>query len=86
MPSVEGRGGELMGLKKELQETPQGQVVMLAVELIKSAKEFSCEKKDGVVRARFTLGDKRVKIEKRPTGWDLSVTSAKVIPGQVKKT
>ncbi|MER6102409.1 hypothetical protein ABT115_08780 [Streptomyces sp. NPDC001832] len=75
-----------MGLKKELQETPQGQVVMLAVELINSAKEFSFVKtEDGGIRAGFMLGDKRVKIEKGSAGWDLNVTSVKPIPGQVQR-
>ncbi|MFB9346147.1 hypothetical protein ACFFUA_01505 [Streptomyces heliomycini] len=86
------RGEELMGLKKEIQETPQGQVVMLAVELIRSAKEFSFEKQeDGGVQAAFTISlaperSYRVKIERGSTGkFGLNWDPVKVVPGQAKR-
>lgn len=92
MPVFEKRrGGELMGLKKELQGTPQGQVVMLASELIKSAKEFSFEQKDGCFRAAFTISlapdrSYRVKIERGSTGkFGLNWDPVKVVPGQAKR-
>jgi hypothetical protein len=86
------RGEELMGLKKEFQETPQGQVVMLAVELIRSAKKFSFDKhEDGSVQAAFTISlapDRsfRVKIERGSSGkFGLNWDPVKVVPGQAKR-
>ncbi|MFF3931365.1 hypothetical protein [Streptomyces hirsutus] len=75
-----------MGLKKELQETPQGQMVMLAVELVKSAKDFSFEKKEGGgIHAAATFNTTRVVIGwGGPSGFSLSFPPVKTIPGQVK--
>ncbi|MFI1408723.1 hypothetical protein ACH4Y0_02100 [Streptomyces sp. NPDC020707] len=81
-----------MGLKKDIQETPQGQVIMLAFELIGLAKEFSFEKQqDGGIQAGFVLDlapdrSYRVKIKKSASGkFGLEVDPAKVASGRTSR-
>ncbi|KPC78705.1 hypothetical protein [Streptomyces sp. NRRL S-4] len=75
-----------MGLKKELMDTPQGQVAMLAVELVKTAKDLSFEKKEGGGNsASATFNTTRVELGwGGPAGFSLRFPPVKTIPGEVK--
>ncbi|MFI2226257.1 hypothetical protein [Streptomyces fradiae] len=76
-----------MGLKKALQETPLGQLVVLAAELDEIAKDFSFEKTEsGGRHASATFNTMRVVVEwGGPEGFSLRLPPVKTIPGEVKK-
>ncbi|MFE9825360.1 hypothetical protein ACFYSH_25055 [Streptomyces sp. NPDC005791] len=84
--TLKREGGKLMDLKKELKDTPQGQMVMLAVELVKTAKDLSFEKKeDGGGSASATFNTTRVEVGwGGSAGFSLRFSPVKTIPGEVK--
>jgi hypothetical protein len=54
-------------------------------ELIRNSGDWHLERQDGQMSAGFTVGVKRVKFEKCAGDYNLSVTDAKIIPGETIK-
>ncbi|MGZ2360103.1 hypothetical protein LRE75_26065 [Streptomyces sp. 372A] len=78
--------GKPMSVKKHLQETPHGQLVMLLAELVSQAENLAFEKKEnGSMHAAATFKGQRVEVEwGGPTGFSLRIPPVKTIPGEVE--
>lgn len=77
-----------MDLKKELKDTPQGQMASLLAEVVKVAKDLKFEKKeDGSMHASATFNATRLVVEwGGRDGFSLRIPRVKTVAGEVKKS